>query len=258
MQGRQSSGPPVLSPEESQIARIGGAGSGDTKAEGGSHQSVSANGPNTDEVPGSLLRPSAEGEDDGMGQSPFTLKTFRRSEVRNGKKVWEIVAAEGRYFPEKNQAEVEAPELSIFTDEGNQIRVLANRASLHLAGSGLVSATLDGNVRVIRDDEITVETDQAEYDKLKGQVHAAGLVRLTSPTFDVSGVGLEVEVAPQIVRLLSSVESVVKPRVVHDPSARTTVGGLETEASATDTQAENGGEPSRRLRREPRREEPGT
>ncbi len=190
VQERQSA-PIALTQEERSIASIG-----DTELPEGLGESS----------------PSSASVGEPDNQSPFTLKTFRRSEVRDGKKVWEIVAAEGRYFPEKNEAEVEAPELFVFTEDGAEVRVLAKRAKLFLAGTGLVSAVLEGDVRVIRNDELTIETERAEYDKVAGRVHAAGFVKLSSPSFDVSGVGAEVEIESQIVKLLASVESMVKPR----------------------------------------------
>lgn len=204
---------PPLSTAERSITAIGQNATGSTPL-GAEASGAAESGPEA-----SFDSPTADGgaatvRDEGGDQSPFTLRSFKRSEVRNGKKIWEVVAAEGRYFPELNRAEVREPELMLFTEEGDEIRVTARSANLHLSGMGVDRVVLQGDVQIIRNDEVTIRTEEAEYDKANGQVHGSGLVTLNSPTFDVSGVGVSVDVASKLVRLKSQVESVVRPKAM--------------------------------------------
>jgi LPS export ABC transporter protein LptC len=206
---------PALSTEERSITAVGldarGIGDAATPA------SVAGGVVESDLVSGSAEPPGTQGDSDD--QSPFTLRSFKRSEVRDGKKIWELVAAEGRYFPELNRAEVREPELILFTEEGDKIRVTANSAKLHLSGMGVDRVVLEGNVQIVRNDEVTIRTEEVEYDKANGQVHGKSVVTLHSPTFDVSGVGVFVDVASKLVRLTSHVESVVRPKGMRDGEA---------------------------------------
>ena len=103
---------------------------------------------------------------------------------------------------------------------------------LHLSGAGLAKAELVGKVHVVENDELVIDTEQAVYDKTSNSVTAPGAVKLTSPSFDISGIGLEAQVDTQYVRLLSNVESVIRPNTPHarGNSLGEILGGLSSPA----------------------------
>lgn len=146
------------------------------------------------------------------GSSMFTLNNFERSEVRNGKKVWEVKAVEGQYFPEQSAAKVTSAKVWIYGENNEVITIEADSATLHLSGVSLSRAELKGSVRLIRNEEVTVETESALYDADKQTVTAEGEVKLSSSSIDVSGTGLSVDIASKNIELASNVSSVVKPR----------------------------------------------
>lgn len=140
------------------------------------------------------------------------LNEFHRSEVKNGRKLWEVKASRGEYNPETANIRLSEATVWIFRKDGEMIELQADTAGLHLDGQSLSHVELEGRVKVVRNNEVTVETDRATFERQSNLVRAPGRVELTSETLQVSGVGLEANVETKEIKLLSHVTSVVKPK----------------------------------------------
>lgn len=147
-----------------------------------------------------------------QGASLFALNEFHRSESKDGKKVWEVKAARGEYFPENNSAKIHAATLWFFRNEKDVVELHADHATLFLDGAALKRAEAFDGVRLLYNNEVTVEAQRATYDKLNDTVVAPGPVRILSDTLDVSGKDMLVKLSEKVVTISSEVESVVKPK----------------------------------------------
>jgi LPS export ABC transporter protein LptC len=163
---------------------------------------------------GTASSPSGElpaGVNPLAGTSPFTLNQFQRSEMKDGKKIWEVKAAQGQYFPSESRATVRNAELYVYSKNGEQVTLWADSGDLYLSGPSLSRAEVQGRVRVVRNDELTITTERALYDKEKNLVHIPGSVKIESAQFDVSGEEMTVDLESRVVRLSKNVETVVRP-----------------------------------------------
>lgn len=149
--------------------------------------------------------------------SSFVLGVFQRSEVKNGKKQWEVKAKDGFYNPEKSTATVHDAVLWVYDKSGDVIELTAKEAILHLQGPALTKAEASGGVRVVRNGEVTVETEKAVYDKVNNKMTAPGVVRLTSDKADISGTRLEVDLNSKELTLQADVSTLIKPKVGEKP-----------------------------------------
>jgi LPS export ABC transporter protein LptC len=108
--------------------------------------------------------------------SLFTLTDFKRSEVKNGKKMWEIVAQSGQFFPSTGEFHLITPNLTTYQKDGGSVTLLAEKARITLEGTTLNRAILEGNVRIEQSGKYTIATERADYDRALEQVYIPGLV----------------------------------------------------------------------------------
>ena len=130
--------------------------------------------------------PASSGTLTPPGGSELTLREFHRSETRNGRTLWEVRAARGKYFPEEKKALLEEAKLWFYKEDGETIILESSSAELFFSASSLSKAFLSKGVSLALKDTI-VETDRAEFDYETKQVVAPGPVRIKSPTLDITG-----------------------------------------------------------------------
>lgn len=140
------------------------------------------------------------------------IRNFRRVKVKGGRMEWEITASDGQYFEERNEVVVRDPEVSFYEEDGRRRGRLTGaegRLVLHEQGKEIDSLVLTGDV-VVWIDELELRTGEATYDRASDRISAPGAVSITGRELDVHGVGMEVDVEPQRIRLLDQVRTVLR------------------------------------------------
>jgi LPS export ABC transporter protein LptC len=140
------------------------------------------------------------------------MQNFHRIKVKNGRMEWEITADDAQYYEKQNEIVVRAPQVSIYTEQG-QLRawLTSKEGHLGLEGEGreLGSVDLRGAV-VLWLDDLELHTENATYDKSRDLITAPGPVTITGRSMDVHADGMEVDVTPQHIRLLENVHTLLK------------------------------------------------
>src|SRR5512145_1055922 len=138
------------------------------------------------------------------------IQNFRRVKVKDGRTVWEITAKDAQYFEENAEIVVVEPRMRFFLEEGErEARVDGREGRIHLEGRELDAITLRGNVKVMLDD-LELETEEATYDRTRDVITSPALVTVRGRTVELSGRGMEVDVGPQLVRLLDDVHTTLR------------------------------------------------
>ena len=149
---------------------------------------------------------------DTTATSRFVLGTFERNETRDGKKLWEIKAQRGEYFPESNSASVEEATLTLYR-ENKPVELKAARATITLTGTSLHRADLAGGVKMVYlDQNVTVETSDAMIDMTENRVSAPGSVSVNGPDFEMHGNKFEGDLKTHNFRLTERVTTILRPR----------------------------------------------
>ncbi len=143
--------------------------------------------------------------------SRFMLNNFQRSEVKNGRKVWEIIAPAGQYHPEKQSATVQQPVLVLFKDDGKKIELRAKQAELKFEGAGLAWAKALGAVHINYADEILIDSESAIYDKTNNLVTSDELVNIKTERLLISGKSLRANLETQQIDLKINVKTKILP-----------------------------------------------
>ena len=138
------------------------------------------------------------------------IRSFRRVKVENGRPVWEITAEDAQLFDGTGEIVVREPRMTFHLKDGNRrAQVAGTEGRLTLDGRDLKRITLRGQV-VVKIDDLEMHTDEATYDRARDLISAPGAVTVRGNTLDVKGLGMEVRVAPQQIRLLEDVHTVMR------------------------------------------------
>jgi len=78
----------------------------------------------------------------------------------------------------------------------------------------LTRADLSGGVKLSLDQNLSISSRKASYDRAANQVTAPGRVRIRHALADIEGVGLAADLASGVFALESKVRTVLKPRSV--------------------------------------------
>src|SRR5436190_1670997 len=74
----------------------------------------------------------------GADNPKLTLQNFSRSQVKDGRKIWEISATEGKYDPKTEIAILTGAKLLLYRKEGDVVHLDADNATIHLNGRELL------------------------------------------------------------------------------------------------------------------------
>ena len=130
-------------------------------------------------------------EEDGSYDTKVVFGEFKKSEVKDGKKVWEIHAVTGKYSPEKGIADLDKPVVDLYRGD-DVITITADRAKITLQGTGLSHVDAMGSVVAhSRNKDATVKTEHAIYDKPTDKLFCPEHVEIIGKQGTLSGDDLE-------------------------------------------------------------------
>ena len=137
------------------------------------------------------------------------MTEFRRVKMQDGKKVWEIVARQARYFADKNEVVIDTPEISLYFSDGEAVALRCQEGTLHLDGnSDLLHVELRGELKIQMGD-IALQTDQATYDRQKNTISSDGIIHIVGRGFRAEGKGYTVAVDTKQLILHAKVSTTV-------------------------------------------------
>ena len=137
------------------------------------------------------------------------MTEFRRVKMQDGKKVWEIVARQARYFADSNAVVIDTPEVSLYFSDGAAVALRCREGTLHLDGeSELLHIELRGNLEM-QMGSISLKTDQATYDRQKNTISSDGVIHIVGQGFTLEGTGYTVAVNTKRLTLNTEVYTTV-------------------------------------------------
>jgi LPS export ABC transporter protein LptC len=136
------------------------------------------------------------------------MQNFRRVEVRDGKKIWEIAARQARYFEANGEVIVEAPEVSFYLSDGGVIALRCGEGHLYIAKDGKTVTQMElKNDLQVQIGDFSVRTQEAVYDSEHDTISSPGPVQITSQGLLVEGQGYTVDVGDKRLTLNADVHT---------------------------------------------------
>jgi len=139
------------------------------------------------------------------------IQDFHRVKIEDGRKVWEVSAAEAQYREGEGVVAVRQPMVAFFLRDGREISLRGATGTVFLDGKELRRIELEGAIDV-QLGEYALSTERASYEADRDVVVAPGAVRIRGKGLDVQGERMEVEVGAQRLTLARRVQMTLWPK----------------------------------------------
>lgn len=139
------------------------------------------------------------------------IQNFHRVKVEDGRKVWEVSAAEAQYREGEGVVTVREPHVAFYLRDGREVSLRGDHGTVHLDGRELVRIELAGAIDA-QLGEYAVRTETATYEAARDVVVAPGAVHIRGAGLEVAGTRMEVAVAEQRLTLSAGVQVTLWPR----------------------------------------------
>ncbi len=138
------------------------------------------------------------------------MQDFRRTKVRDGKKVWEIVARQARYSQDRQEVIVEGPEFSLYLESGEIIALKSEgaRIALDKEGQEVSRVELKGNLEM-RVGDFSITTQEAIFESTRNTIVSDGTVQIDGPGLSAAGQGYTVDIGEKRLTLNTDVRTTI-------------------------------------------------
>lgn len=124
-------------------------------------------------VPGSLLH----------------AHNFHWTQMKAGERQWVLTAADASYSGDKSAFVLTDADVTMTSEDGKQIKIVAPHAVLHMTGNHVNRADLSGGT-VIKYGDFTLNTDSTTFLPDQDRVEAPGQVTMEGQGLKIVGIGL--------------------------------------------------------------------
>ena len=154
--------------------------------------------------PGKLL--------DYVPEAALQIKDFRRTKIEGGQKVWELVGEEARYLKTDKEVAIKKPHMTFYQKDNNTIVATGNDGHVWLTEQEgeMEKAQFQGGVQV-NYRGFVLKTEEVLYLKGKNQVLLPGKVTVKGDGMELEGVGMEINLDDEKMRLLQKVRTKIVP-----------------------------------------------
>lgn len=138
------------------------------------------------------------------------IQDFRRVKMQDGRKVWEVAAADARYFEEQGVIMVLKPVVAWYLADGREVGMRGEQGRIRLEDKEIATVEVDGGIEVALAD-YRISTAGAIYNHGDGTISSSSPVEITGKAMDVRGDGMVLELEAQRMMLLDNVTMRLDP-----------------------------------------------
>jgi len=143
---------------------------------------------------------------DYVPQAALKVKEFHRTKVEGGRKVWEVAGEEALYLKTEKEAVIKKPRVVFYDKNGETIEATGNEAHLFFADQEMEKMQLKGGIQISYQGFL-LSLDEMFYFKNESQVSSPGRVALKGEGLELEGVGMEIALQDEKIRLLRQVRT---------------------------------------------------
>ena len=144
--------------------------------------------------------------------STLTMGEFHRSEVKDGRTVWEVNGIKGSYSPSTNTAAIEKAVVLLYGKSRDIIEMRSVNAKMSLTGTSIQSVRGYDGVIVKYGDSLTVETQEATFDQTSNMVEVPTHVKISTDSMEITGDKMTLNATTKDVTVVGGVKTVIQPR----------------------------------------------
>ncbi len=156
---------------------------------------------------------------DYLPEAALHIKDFHRNKVEGGQKVWEVAGEEAHYLKAEKEAVIKKPRLVFYDKNGGAIEATGDEGHIFFTDQEMERMQLQGGIQVSYQGFV-LNTDEIIYLKSKDQVVLPGKVTLKGNGLEVEGVGMEIALQDEKIRLLQRVKTKFQPEQLRKVGVR--------------------------------------
>lgn len=155
---------------------------------------------------------TSENQELSPAQGIFTMNEFHRSEVKDGKKVWEVSGSKAQYLVNNNAVRIHDADLTLTGRDGKSTQLKTKQATIFLNGTTLSKAHLQDGVVAVYDNLYTLTTSEAECNREQNTVKMPNRVKIVGPSFEIEGDSLDGDIDSKLFAMRGEVLTIFHPR----------------------------------------------
>ena len=147
---------------------------------------------------------------DSLPESALEVKDFHRTQVKDGRKLWEVAGEEVRYLKKDKEAVVKKPRLVFYHKNGEALEVAGDEGRLFFTGQEMERVHIQGALQVNYSGYI-LRTNELLYVKGKDRVVLPGKVTVKGNGLELEGIGMEISLQDEKFWLHQQVKTRFEP-----------------------------------------------
>lgn len=158
---------------------------------------------------------------DYVPEAALQIKNFRRAKIEGGQKVWELFGEEARYFKTEKEVVIKKPRMIFYQKDSHTIEATGKDGHMWLTEreGEMEKAQFQGDVQV-NYRGFVLNTEEMLYLKSKNQVVLPGKVSVKGDGMELEGVGMEISLDDEKMRLLQKVRTKLVPERLESKRTR--------------------------------------
>lgn len=147
---------------------------------------------------------------DYLPESALQIKDFRRAKVEDGRKIWELVGDEARYFKDQREAVIKNPKFFYYDSKGETAETTGATAHLFFNERELEKMQLQGGIQVSYQGYV-LKSEEAIYLPAQQRIVLPSRALVAGNGLELEGSSMEVELETKKLRMLQNVKSRMEP-----------------------------------------------
>jgi LPS export ABC transporter protein LptC len=147
---------------------------------------------------------------DYLPESALQIKDFRRAKVEDGRKIWELVGDEARYFKDQREAVIKNPKFFYYDSNGQTAETTGATAQLFFNERELEKMQLQGGIQVSYQGYV-LRSEEAIYLPAQQRIVLPSRALVAGNGLELEGSSMEIELETKKVRMLQNVKSRMEP-----------------------------------------------
>ena len=160
---------------------------------------------------------------DSLPESALEVKDFYRTQVKEGRKLWEIAGEEARYLKKEKEALIKKPRMVFYHKNGEAMEVKGDEGHLFFTGQEMDRVHIQGAMQV-NYSGFVLQANELFYEKGKDRVFLPGKVTVKGKGLELEGIGMEISLQDEKLRLHQQVKTKIEPELLEQKGTKTTHG----------------------------------
>lgn len=156
---------------------------------------------------------------DYVPEAALRVKEFHRTKVEGGKTVWEVAGEEASYLKAKQEVVIKKPRIIFYHEDGETIETTADKGHLFFSDQEMEKMQLEGSIQV-HYQQFVLHTDEILYLSDTDQMVSPGKVTVEGEGLKLEGVGMEIALQDEKIRLLQKVKTKLQPELLGNKRVR--------------------------------------